>query len=531
MDAMILLVDDEPGVLRLCQRLLERAGAQVIAVSSSSQALSVLTRQQFNLLLADIRMPSLSGFQLMDLARQQQPDISVVLMTGYGTIDIAIEALQRGADGLILKPFVGDELVRSVENALQEGLRKRDSQRLRVLRPLFDTFKQFFTETELENLQAQVLDAVCSHLACTNAAIFLRPEGETDITIVEQRGETLRKVSPGAFIDLIESAISNGQPVWVNSSPSSNGSASNLRDIVSRAGFESVVCVAVEQRDGMHILLAGRGAGEGVFREVDQEMLVLLARQAAAAGDNALLYAEVREHMQQLEKSQRALLQVEKMAAAGRLTASIAHEINNPLQSLSNCLYLVGRDDLQPLDRQKYLNAAQEELDRLMTTVQRMLDLYRPVARQRNWISVQQVVERVLILMEPQLKQSNIGVKTHFGESIPDVLAVSSQIQQVLLNLLLNAVEAMPDGGEIMITAKGFPDHVEVLVKDTGPGIPENELDRIFEPFVSTKEQGTGLGLSVSYGIIQAHGGALELVTGKGKGACFRIILPVGGTG
>lgn len=531
MDATILLVDDEPGVLRLCQRLLERSGAQVVAVASSSQALAVLTRQQFNLLLADIRMPSLSGFQLMDLARQQQPDISVVLMTGYGTIDIAIEALQHGADGLILKPFSGDELVRSVENALQEGLRKRDSQRLRVLRPLFDIFKQFFTETEVESLQTQVLEAVCNNLACSNVAIYLRKDGEKGINLVGQRGDILKKASSKTFIELIEQALSNGQPVSVNTGSAGNGSASRFKESVSKAGFESVVCVAVAQRDGMHVLLAGRSPGEGVFREVDQEMLVLLARQAAAAGDNALLYAELREHMQELEKSQRALLQVEKMAAAGRLTASIAHEINNPLQSLSNCLYLVGRDELLQEDRQKYLNAAQDELDRLMTTVQRMLDLYRPVARQRNWTSVQQVIERVLILMEPQLRQSNVRVKTHFGESVPDVLAVASQIQQVLLNLLLNSVEAMPDGGDIDISVEAHPDGVEVLVKDTGPGIPEHELDRIFEPFVSTKEQGTGLGLSVSYGIIQAHGGALELVTGKGKGACFRIILPVGGSG
>lgn len=528
MEATILVVDDEPGVLRLCQRLLERAGSQVSAVLNANQALNVLEHERIDLLLADIRMPGLSGFQLMELARQRQPDISVVLMTGYGTVDIAIEALQRGADGLILKPFGGEELVRGVENALQEGLRKRDSQRLRILRPLFDTIKLFFAETDLDHLQRLVVDAVCGHLPSNHAGVYVRLSSSDHFDLVEERGGLLHLESSWPILKLVEQAAENDRAVWVNRDQAA-GSDTRLRKLLDGQEFGSVICVPVGNQDGVRVLVAARQTGELAFREADLEMLVVMARQAAAAWENAMLYEQLRDNMEQLEKSQRALVQVEKMVTAGRLTASIAHEINNPLQSLSNCMYLAGRDDLPLEQRQKYVQTAQDELERLMATVQRMLDLYRPVARQRHWTSIRGVVERVLSLMDAQLKQNCIEWHLDFDPDLPDVLAVGSQIQQVLINLLINSIEAMPDGGRVWIEVRKTPEGVNLLVEDDGPGIAETDRDLIFEPFVSTKEQGTGLGLSVSYGIMQAHGGTLELVRGRGSGACFRIFLPYGG--
>ena len=240
------------------------------------------------------------------------------------------------------------------------------------------------------------------------------------------------------------------------------------------------------------------------------------------------LFAELQLSMESLEKSQKALLQAEKMAAAGRLTASIAHEINNPLQSLSNCLHLAGRNELPPEVREKYRQIAENELDRLMVTVQRMLDLYRPGARERQWTKLEGIFERVLTLLDSQLRKNHIQVHTRFVEDMPNVLVVSSQIQQVILNLLLNSIEAMPDGGEVFIDVGHSKEGVEIVLVDTGGGILDGERERIFEPFVSTKDDGTGLGLSVSYGIVQAHGGTIELLPDRDKGASFRIVLPTG---
>jgi signal transduction histidine kinase len=229
-----------------------------------------------------------------------------------------------------------------------------------------------------------------------------------------------------------------------------------------------------------------------------------------------------------VEDSQEALLRAEKMAAAGRLTASIAHEVNNPLQSVQNCLHLAGREDMPADKRKEYFDLAQNELERLMKTMHRMLDFYRPGAVKAEQVDILELLQHVLSLASQQLSQRRIDVKKKLPKSLPAIYVVSGQIQQVFLNLILNSLDAMPNGGELKVSARAVDGGVEVMFHDTGPGIPENRRNDIFEPFFSTKEGGTGLGLTVSYNIVTAHGGTLDLVSGHESGACFRLFLPSG---
>jgi signal transduction histidine kinase len=173
---------------------------------------------------------------------------------------------------------------------------------------------------------------------------------------------------------------------------------------------------------------------------------------------------------------------------------------------------------------------AQAELERLMHTVQRMLDYYRPAALDRKPVEVNELITRVLSLIGPQLADRSITLESRLAQNLPEIWAVADQIQQVLLNLLLNSMEALPAGGLITIETGPWREGVSVVIEDNGPGIEKSQRERIFEPFYSSKEGGTGLGLAISYGIIAAHGGSLDLVQGRGKGACFRIILPSGET-
>ena len=247
------------------------------------------------------------------------------------------------------------------------------------------------------------------------------------------------------------------------------------------------------------------------------------------AMENARLYAELREYVRRVEDSQQALLQAEKMAATGRLTASIAHEINNPLQAVQNCMHLAGRADLPPDKREEYFEMARSELERLRVTVQRMLEFYRPNAVAPQIVDLTELLMHVLGLMARQLEERDIHVRMDVPAGLPLVNAVNSQIQQVFLNLILNAYDAMPSGGELSITGRAARDGVEIMFKDTGPGISSEESRKIFEPFVSTKQGGTGLGLTVSYNIVTAHRGVLELVQTDEPGACFCVYLPSGG--
>jgi signal transduction histidine kinase len=287
--------------------------------------------------------------------------------------------------------------------------------------------------------------------------------------------------------------------------------------------------IPVKRPNANSLFFVGRSKNEAPFREVDLEMFLILSNQAAVAIENARLYAELREYVRQVEESQQALLQAEKMAAAGRLSVSIAHEVNNPLQSVQNCLHLVGRKDLPEEQREEYFELAKSELNRLMSTVQRMLDFYRPGAVSPSEVDLHDLIYYVINLMSKQLEKQGVQVQTDFPASLPSVTAVGSQIQQVLINLILNSFDAMPEGGKLQIRARVVKDGVEILLNDSGPGIPADHQAHIFEPFFSTKNGGTGLGLTVSYNIITAHGGTLELVSNNGPGACFRVFLPTGG--
>ena len=525
---MILVVEDEPGVLQLCSRILERASYRVLTATNAEQAIDFLKSEKIRLLLADIRMPGVSGFQLMELAREEKPDLSVVLMTGYGTVDVAIEALNRGADGLILKPFDREELLRSIEKALQESQRRQDSLRLHALNPLFTTTKSFFSETHPLILFDLILDAVCNYLDGTFSAIY--KEDGSKFVLLSSCGE-----SPCPDIDehlgslLAKAALSN-EGIWIDSKETQDSKSDILRAMNNSCPIRSLMCTPIRYQEGNLCLLTVRTDTKPSFQEADYEMLVILARQASAALDNASLYANLRESMDTLERSQKALLRAEKTAAAGRLTASIAHEINNPLQAVSNCLHLIGRNELNPESREKYLKLAQSELERLMNTVQRMLDLYRPAPSDQKWMDIEQMIQKVLLLLDHQLEANRIKTTLIKRPDVPLMRAVPDHIQQVLINLLINSIEAMPQGGEILIEVAGDQHCIEVNIGDTGPGIPDAELEHIFEPFVSNKENGTGLGLAVSLAIVQAHQGSLEYLPDRNVGASFRMVLPVGGT-
>jgi len=157
-----------------------------------------------------------------------------------------------------------------------------------------------------------------------------------------------------------------------------------------------------------------------------------------------------------------------------------------------------------------------------------MLDFYRPGASRTTEVDILELLQHVISLTSQQLGQRHIEVLTEFPASLPGINAVSSQIQQIFFNLVLNAFDVMPGGGTLSIHAKQVDKGIEILFEDSGPGIPEELRNNIFEPFFSTKDGGTGLGLTVSYNIITSHGGTLDIVNGRGAGACFRLFLPMG---
>ncbi len=516
-DKCILVIDDETGVTRLCDRFLSQVGYQVLTTNHPHEAVNLLDNKKFDLLLVDIRMPEMNGFELLNLARQSQSDIAVVIMTGYGTVETAVESLRQGADGMLLKPFSGAELGQSVEQALHNRQREREMLRLQALRPLFAISEKLFIEKAPELLRTRLLETVTEQFQCSHASIYQRKLNTENWEQLTVRGKpfNFRKRWPNQFRMHETSSFSLAEiddPI--------------LEDILRSDGYGYFFCIPLNFENVQRVLFAARDIDGTALDEVEVETLRIFTRQAIVALENAHLYDNLQDHIRQLEESQRALVQAEKMAAVGRLTASIAHEINNPLHSVRNCLHLARRQELPVVDREAYLEMACEETDRLMRTVRQMLDFYRPSALDRKPSDINSLIERVLDLLKAQLTDNQIKVKRKYSKNLPQVLAVDNQIQQVFFNLILNAMEAMPTGGKIFITTFADEGNVSILIEDTGFGINDEQREDIFEPFVSSKDRGLGLGLTVSYGVVTAHGGSLTLMSPSNDGACFKLSLP-----
>lgn len=517
----IFVVDDEPGIALLCDRLLTRAGYRVLTETSSRKALEYFKEHPIDLLLVDIRMPEVDGFEVIRNLKQLQPDAAVLIMTGHGTVETAIRALRQGVDGLLLKPFgQGSELIEAVKQAFVDSQQKQDAARIQTLRPLFSVTESLLSETRREPLLELILHALSSHLHCSNAACYQFDPQTNEYELLISSGKIPRTSS-----ELLSHFETSSSPVLIHQ----NGPGDPiLRTPLAELGLASAILVPILRPNIRMVLFAGRGVNEHVFLESDVEMFQILARQAVVALENSRLYAEQLEYVRKVEESQKALLQAEKMAAAGRLSASIAHEVNNPLQAVQNCLHLATRDDVPEEKRREYLGMARTELERLMLTTRRMLDFYRPNTNALEKVDIRDMLEYIINLMNKQFSESNLKIEIDIPEKLPTVMAVGSQIQQVFINLSLNAADAMPEGGVLKITARPTATGVELLFRDNGPGIQKEKQQNIFEPFFSTKDGGTGLGLTVSYNIITAHGGTLEYVSDRNSGACFRIILPGG---
>jgi two-component system NtrC family sensor kinase len=241
------------------------------------------------------------------------------------------------------------------------------------------------------------------------------------------------------------------------------------------------------------------------------------------------LEKKVNERAEEMKKIHSQLFRSEKLASLGKLAAGVAHEINNPLTGiLTNSSLLL--EDLEMDDpRREDVDVMVKETMRCREIVKRLLDFAKQSKPQKRLANINALIENIILLVRNQTSFRNITIEKQLTDDIPDVLVDPDQIQQVFINIILNAAEAMTKGGTLKIRSTLTSDRQSIVVSfaDTGAGIPEPVRERIFDPFYTTKEHGTGLGLSISYGIIEQHGGTIAVDSVVGKGSTFTIQLPV----
>jgi len=258
------------------------------------------------------------------------------------------------------------------------------------------------------------------------------------------------------------------------------------------------------------------------FSEEELNFIILIAERGASVIQKAQLIERQQSRYDQLA------LQTEKLSALGRMAAGIAHEINNPLAGIllfsTNMLKKLPPDS--PL--KEGLEIIVQETIRCKTIIQELLEFSRESKPQMKSIRLNELILKVIHILENELRLRHIRLETHLEEDLPALLLDENQIEQVLLNIILNAVQAIEERGEI--TIRTYADAARTCVvceiQDNGIGIPAQDLSKIFEPFFSTKPKGTGLGLAVSYGIIQKHRGHIDVASAPGKGTTFKIEFP-----
>ena len=526
-------------MVELMQNMLALTRCQVQVACSGEEALSLLRQaaaagREIDLVLLDIMVPEMDGYEVITRVKADPMlrNTSIIMTTALASISNKTLGLGLGADDYLTKPFDPQELLARIDAVMrirrsEQALRRRNQE----LSALIEINRMVTSSLELDEVLGATIQGIREILQVEAGSLVLLDEEIGGLvfrkTFRPGRGwVTGRTIQPGAGI--IGYVVQSGESKLVNNV---ERDPYFLAEVDEETGFTSraILCVPLKIRDRVMGAIEVINKLDGAFTERDLELLQAMAASVAVAVDNANLYSELADFAKEVERSQAQLMQAEKMAAIGRLAASIAHEINNPLQAVHNSLHLGLHESLDDDRRLQYLSMARAEVQRLIEIVQRMLDFYRPSHGSVVPTNVNSVVENVLALAHKRLQHGSVRVYTRLSQDLPLVPMVPNQITQVFLNIVINAVEAMPSGGELRLETVLSEDGEWVMAyfHDVGLGMSLEQIANLFEPFYTTKPDGTGLGLAISYGIVERHGGMIEVSSQPGRGATFVVKLPL----
>lgn len=648
----ILVVDDEKGVVRSCVRILQRQGYTASGITNSHEALNLLEQAGFDLLLTDIKMPCLDGLELLRLAKEIDPHLTVVLITGYSTMEDAITAIRLGAQGFLMKPFEPAELVSTVKENLARRALLRDSLRLQTLLPLLEINQILQVSGSEASLIRRVLEIARRETGAARLA-WLKLTGPTRTTLnphqpvyhpIEMVVVNEDQTGPSSLpLAAIEAVLAQTQPHWVLADGAVIDAITDQLNIVGAL----LPLVIKGQMVGLLTAETGQSGRIGPFNPISLDLLSVLAGQLAMMLENVQLFqqtealhsfnnniiqnmtngliavdhagcltafnpaaarmlsypaaqvlgqpvttafagypnlVEVLTHTlstgqpyphcelnllrpdgvelpisvsaaplsysqamleppgvvtvledlsgtKALEAERRRL---DRLAALGQMSAVVAHEIRNPVAGIAAGVDYLTRNIAPDSPEFEGVTLVRGEIQRVNRILEDILFVARPARLNLSSEDVAQIIEHVLQRCQRQVIASQVTVITRFDPHVPPVPVDRQRLEQVFTNLIINATQAMPQGGQLFLQTylDKTPNDREtgqviITIADTGPGIPVEMRHKIFEPFFTTKTKGTGLGLTVAHRIIEEHGGMIGFDNQANQGTCFTICLPV----
>ena len=537
----VLYVDDEPDNLRVFQLAFKRE-FKILTATSAEEGLQILNENPVAVVLSDQRMPGVTGVEFLSRVRAIDPKTVRVLVTAYGDVDILRQAINDGSIyRYVAKPWDPDDMRLTLQRAIESyALEQEKHCLLEELTLLNRLSRSFHTEMDLERLLSVLLTALVSEVGYDGAAVLFFEQGgekmawrgmmpSDSLLCDDLKSVTLSRKNAPELIDRLQKGESQILRIEVDE-PLEPG----VRDWVMRVSADEILVVPlVGESEVIGVLAIDNRSGGRSFGGEDHTLLDGLATQAVIAIENARL-------VEQLKSSREQVMRADRLGTLGTMAAGLAHEINNPLVSINTFLTLAPEKRTED-DQEfwgEYHQLASAELNRIRTLVSTMSRLARGhggLGTPPEQIHMGELGQEVVTLMQREVELKGVEIEIDASSNVPQVSGIRDHLHQVILNLVINAVQATPAGGKVRLEI--FADQDEprtqacVRVSDSGHGIPEENIERIFDPFFTTKDpdKGTGLGLMIAHEIVADHGGNIEVVSRPGEGSCFLIRLPVRG--
>jgi two-component system phosphate regulon sensor histidine kinase PhoR len=484
--AKILVVDDERIIREGCSRLLTKAGHEVITAQNGQEALDILKQEHFDMVLLDIKMPEMDGMQVMEVLRENQTDLLVLVITGYASIETAVEAMKAGAYDLLIKPFSADALRIAVNRAL-------------------DHLRLAWEMEELKKEQARSLK---------------------DIANEQSRVRTImNSMACGILVTDDENRLVLYNPL-----------APRMLEMKSQCIVGNPISDMVEQKELVHMLDQLFDQPEA-FTVLEQEVQLsdrmwLRARAAPvrSAEGNILGAVTVLQDISHLKELSRM---------KSEFVTMVSHELKAPIAAIRQQLEVLINGMAGDVNEKQahLLGRAQNRAQGLIDLINELLDLSRIEAgrsySQQQPLDLAPIIHHAVEFVMPQVHDKQQQLTCDVPESLPLISADPANMDEVLLNLLSNAIKYTPEGGSIEVKAFAAGDFLSLVVADTGYGMVKDDIPRIFDKFYRIKNEktktiaGTGLGLPIVRGIVEAHLGTIKVESQLGKGSTFTIELPL----
>ena len=430
----------------------------------------------------------------------------------------------------ILVGFFFPKLRFRTEDALERALFKK---RIDYRETLLRSSRDMVSFVDINALADNVVRTVSNSLGIDKVSILLGNESKSEFSLQSNigldidRAENVSLPKESPLVQLLQrrcEPIVKEELEWV---PVDHETPHTI-EIMDKLDAElSIPIISKDQLVG--VLNLGHKDDNSIYSNEDLELLSTLANQAAIAIENARLY-------ENLKQSQATLRRADRLSSLGLLTAGLAHEIRNPLVAIRTFTQLLPERYNDAEFREGFQGLALKEVDRICGLINDLLSFARPSKPNVAPENVNDVVDGIARILETQAKEKNVAIVREFDADLPKAWIDREQMKQVFMNLILNGIQAMAGGGTItvatrQVSRKGAEltgEFVQVEIRDTGIGIPEENLDHIFDPFFTSKDEGSGLGLSVSHQIVQEHGGFVTVESQVGKGTSFFVHMPIG---